>query len=257
MLTLSSILQNDEAKRLEAALASKGESHVLRSLGNPDNARWFMKACLRGSYLFGRHTVPSYISHVFHSLTHHAPANDVVGKTLNKLMNMCVGELSTNNIFCRDGECHAHFHDLYEAYVDAGGDTVAFAEFMRQAEHGTWQAIWTCADLWSIGSTQVAGRLLKCCDSPLASFILMPCNETLTTIIYPPALKSLSKEPQFDKFRRFLEVHVQLDGEDHGYVALEWLDLYLRHAKPHPCEVADATKMVLSLYEKDPNHMLR
>jgi hypothetical protein len=73
----------------------------------------------------------------------------------------------------------------------------------------------------------------------------------LTTIIYPVALKYLCTDAKFDKFRRFLEVHVQLDGDDHGYAALEWLELYLLKKHLPEQRVQSATSMVRALYERD------
>lgn len=247
-LSLANILRSDEGNRLEKALFSKAESPILQNLGQPDAALKYMRASLRGSYLFGRHVVPTYLSHAFATLVNHPPANDVVGSVLHKMMGMCAGELSTNNIFGREGECHSHFNDLFEAYAEAGGDTEEFIAFMALGD--TQSAIERSPGLWSKASAEFAAKLLACCNDPLASFIMMPCNEMLSTIINPVALSSLSKEPRFDKFRRFLEVHVQLDGDDHGYVALEWLALHLREAKVSSSQVAEAITKVLKLYEK-------
>lgn len=248
--TLLRLLKSDEAKRLEAALASKGESPVLTGLGTPENTMRFMRACMRGSYLFGRHVVPTYVAHAFSTLTNYAPANDTIGQALRGLVDMCVGELSTNNIYNRRGECHAHFNDLREAYAEAGCDTEEFTAFMDKAEqYGTQVAIVKSPGLWSDKSSQFAFDLLECCADPLASFILMPCNEMLTTIIYPVAIKHLCAEARFAKFRRFLEVHIELDGNDHGIVALEWLDLYLKETKVPQALLSKTTAKVLALYE--------
>lgn len=249
MLSLSEILQSEEGNRLEKALFSKADSPVLQNLSKPQDALKYMRASLRGSYLFGRHVVPTYISHAFATLVNYPPANDVVGTILSKFMGMCDGELSTNNIFNREGECHSHFNDLFEAYAEAGGDTQEFLKF-SSFDGDTLAAIDLNHGLWSKAAAGFARKLLGCCDDPLASFILMPCNEMLSTIINPVALSSLCDEPQFAKFRRFLEVHVQLDRDDHGCVALEWLQLHLEKSKTTPNEIAEATRKVLTLYEK-------
>lgn len=247
-LSLAKILQSNEGDRLEKALFSKAKSPILQNLGQPDVALKYMRASLRGSYLFGRHVVPTYLSHAFATLVNYPPANDVLGCVLNKMVNMCTEELSTNNIFGRKGECHSHFNDLFEAYAEAGGDVEEFIAFVSLGD--TKHAIKRSPYLWSKASAEFAEKLLVCCDDPLASFIVLPCNEMLSTIINPVALSNLSKEPRFNKFRRFLEVHIQLDGDDHEYVALEWLAFHLKEAKVSQNQVVEATTKVLKLYEK-------
>ena len=244
-LTLPSVLKCPEANRLEMALVNKAGSPKLRALDTPENTLAFMKACLRGSYLFGRHLVPSYTSHAFAWLTGRHPTNNDVGRTLRRMFELCIGELCTNNIYNRPNECHAHFHDLQEACIDAGLEMDGFDYFFDMATGtGTMEAIERCPSVWSPGSARYAGQLLICCDDPLATFIVMVCNELLTTIIYPVALEHLCKEERFNKFRRFLEVHVQLDGDDHGYAALEWLELYLNKKHLPEQRIPSATSMV-------------
>lgn len=258
IMKLYDVLKIDEAKKLDLALESKGLSPILYNLGDPEVALTFMKACLRGSYLFGRHVVPTYVSHAFTSLTRRSPVKDDVGKTLKKLVDMCVGELCTNNIYEREGECHSHFNDLYEAYAFAGGDLKEFDSFMGLAEdhryhrhaEGTLAAIHKSHAVWGTRSAQFATKLLDLCDDPFASFIIMPCNETLTTVIYPVAIKHLSREDRFSKFKKFLEVHIDLDGNDHGYIAIEWLESYLALTNPAKEIKVATTNKVLSLYEK-------
>lgn len=249
-LTLSNLLPDGE--RLQTALNSKADSPILKALDDPENAMRFMRACVRGSYLFGRHLVPSFASRVFAALPNQGPVNDSLGPILRKVADLCIGELATNNIFHRQ-ECHAHFHDLLDAYNTAGGDVKEFVEFIHDADKiGTTAAIAQHTGLWSKGATAFSKQLLFCCQNSLTTFIVMPCNEMLTTIIYPVAIDHLPKHPQFDKFRRFLEVHIQLDGDDHGYAALEWLAYYLRkYPAAYESPLQKSVKDALALYEKE------
>jgi hypothetical protein len=251
-LSLHDVLKTEEARQLDALLASKKDSAILLALEPADNTQRFMRACLRGSYLFGREVVPNYLANVFKSLTGQTPVSDEVGHVVRGLIGMCVGELATNNIFRRDGECHAHFHDLYEAYVEAGGSLEEVQRFISSANQlGTLAAIKDDSSLWSKGAKEYAEKLIAVCNDPLASFILMPCNEILSTVIYPVALTHMSAEPRFDKFRQFMSVHVQLDGDDHGAVALDWLAMYLRTSKASPEDISVATKKVMALYSNE------
>lgn len=259
--SLASILQNDEGARLETALLSKADSPVLLQLESPENTLKFMRAYLRGSYLFGRYIVPMYLSHIFAFLTSYSPADDKVGIKLRNIMEMCMGELSTNNIYNIPGQSHAHFHDLYTAYAEAGGDVEEFDNFMTAAQRNIIAAIGFSLDggptvgnsLWSKGAAEYAKQLLTVSRSSLASFILMPCNEMLTTVIYPVAVRHLCREPRFNKFRHFMEVHIYLDGdseESHSSVALDWLELAIEKEGYSSAAIKDSTEAVLKLYEK-------
>lgn len=249
-LSLYEVLQVEEARKLDQVLASKKDSPIILGLEPADNTLRFMRACLRGSYLFGREVVPNYLANVFQSLSNHAPADDQTGRMLKGLTEMCIGELSTNNIYGRPGESHSHFHDLREAFTEAGGNVEEFQKFMDAAEaHGTLAAIKECSTLWSAGSQKYAEKLMACCRDPLASFILMPCNEILSTVIYPVAIEHMSEDARFDKFRRFLDVHVQLDGDNHGCVALEWLAHHVKKENVSQEAIVAATKKVMALYQ--------
>ncbi len=232
--SLYDILQIPEASRLDAAIAAKGRSPVLDGLGDPERALRFVRAQLRGSYLFARFAVPSYASAVFSALTHFHPVDDALGPLVSSLVDVVRGELFNNNVFGRPGACHAHFHDMLEAYEAAGGDMAPVEDFLSMSEiHDFGYAIMR-SELWSPGSRGYANELQACCRDPLALFILMPANELLAPAVYQRALASLSREPRFAKFRQFLERHVDLDGDDHGPTVMDLLDLY---ARKFPCGI--------------------
>lgn len=245
--SLVQILKTPEAGRLEAIIAAKGDSPVLDGLGDPEKALRFARVNLRGAYLFGRFAVPSYAAAVFASLTGFHPPDDGVGRLLARLMEAVEGELFNNNIFGRAGERHSHYHDALEAYVQASGDAAA-ADGMRKLEGPSFEAAVRASPLWSPGSARYARNLQRCCKDVLTLFILMPANEELAPKVYARVLASLSSEGRFDGLRRFLERHVALDEGDHGPVTLEWLELYLRKARPSPARLKEATESVIALF---------
>jgi hypothetical protein len=102
--------------------------------------------------------------------------------------------------------------------------------------------------MWSAGSMLYKDNLFECCQDALAMFILMPANEALAPGVYARALATLSREKRFDKFRRFLERHVELDETDHGPIALDWLDTYIKKAGPEPASIKTATEKVLAYF---------
>lgn len=242
------ILKIPEAEKLQEAVAAKSSSPVLDRLGDTATALRFIRANLKASYLFARFAVPSYAAAVFSSLMEFPPADDALGAMLLEMTEAVRGELFNNNIFERPGECHAHYHDMLEAYAEAGGDTAAVAEFVKlDASLGFDRAIERSA-LWSPKSVQYARSLRHCCHDPLAMFILMPANEDMTPLVYGRALASLSPDERFSKFRRFLERHVALDEDDHGPTVLRWLEAYVQKARVSPKRIKEATEKALAFF---------
>lgn len=246
--TLTEILDVPEAGRLREAVLARGSSPTLDRLDEPDQAAHFLRANLRASYLFARFAVPSYLSAVFASLTEFPPVDDGVGPMLASIADAARGELFNNNIFDRPGECHAHYHDMLEAYEAGGGDAGAWRAFTElERAHGFPQAVERSA-FWSPKARQYARDMRYCCEDPLALFILMPANEELTPLLYAKALASLPAGGRFSKLRQFLERHVALDEDDHGPAALGWLDLYVEKARPSPARIREAINNVLAVF---------
>ncbi len=246
--TLSGILQMPEAEELQKAIIRTSESPSLDRLDDPERALRFMRTNLRGSYTFGRFVVPSYATAIFASLTTIQPVQNKLGAVLETIIDVVKGELVTNNIFERPGEHHAHFWDALESYSFAGGDIGEVTSFLTyEGAYGFGQAIeWS--SLWSAGSRRFAHNLLRCCEDPLALFILMPANEDLAPRLYARVLATFSREPQFVKFHRFLEKHVELDETGHGPAALAWLDMYIEKAGRRPAQIRAATNKVLAVF---------
>lgn len=244
--TLAGILNVLEAEMLRDAITAKENSLALAGLDDPEKALAFIRSNLCISYLFARFTVPSYAAAVFSSLTAFHPADDALGATLSKLADAVRGELFNNNVFGRPGECHAHYHDMREAYEAAGGNMTDLSAFMElEGRLGFDRAI-EMSTLWSPKSVRYARGLKRCYEDPLALFILMPANEELAPRIYARALVSLCREPRFAKFRQFIERHVALDEEDHGPIALDWLELYLDKTGRTPERIREAAGKVLA-----------
>jgi hypothetical protein len=247
-LSLTSILRIPEAMELDEAIRMKAESGRLRTLGDPDVAMRYMRASVRGSYLFNRYVMPAFASHVFAALRQFPPVNDKLGALLSELMEMIRGELFTNNVFGHPGDCHAHFNDQFAAYEAAGGDIREFLDYFRLEEQGNpWSAA-EMSPLWGEASRQVALSLLNLCEEPLATFIVVVANEEASPGIFSAALAHLPTDDRFVMFRTFLAKHVEFDQGDHGPVALRWLEAYLTQTKPAIGEIAWATCRVRDLY---------
>ncbi len=246
--TLVGILGIPEAIELQALIVEKGRSAILDRLGEPDQAARFLRTNLRSAYLFARLAVPSYLAQVLQSQVLFPPVDDARGPLIVGLIEAVKGELLNNNIFGRPGECHAHYHDAFEAYEAAIGDVEAVRAFDRlEGEIGFLKAIERSA-WWSVGSMRHAKRMIACCQDPLALFIMMPANEDLAPRVYARALGSLPDEPRYAKMRTFLSRHVELDEGDHGPVTLEWLDWYMKNARPSEASVREATRKVTALF---------
>lgn len=246
--TLAGVLGIPEAQRLQDLIIAKGESPTLDSLDDPQRALRFAQANLRGAYLFGRFAVPAYAAAVFGSLTDFPPVDDDDGRLVARIVDMVRGELLNNNIFNRPGECHSHYHDMREAYEEAGGDMIALAAFMKlEREYGFDLSV-ASSPFWSNASLGYVAAMLRCCADPLAMFIMMPANEEFAPFVYSRACANLSREPRFDKFRLFLGQHVDLDTDDHGPVTLEWLDRYVKKAAVPKERLRQATETAMGLF---------
>lgn len=246
--TLARILNTTEAAKLQEIIVAKGNSPVLDELDDPEKATRFARVNLRGSYLFARFAVPAFASSVFGSLVRFPPVDDTLGKLVLHLTQAVMGEICNNLIFLRPDECHSHYYDALEAYQAAGGDMAAVTIFTEMVPRFGLDKAMAMSGMWSPGSRRYASNLLECCQDPLAMFILMPANEELAPRVYARALDKLSREKRFDKFRQFLDRHVELDESDHGPITLEWLETYIEKAGPKPAAIKTATEKVLAYF---------
>ncbi len=247
---LAEILRVPQGKLLEDRILQKAASPSLDNLWDPDRALRLIRSNVRGSYLFGRFLVPSYTEHVFGSLWRFPPVDDSLGPLISSIVEVVRGELLNNNVYERPGECHSHYHDALEAYREAGGDMEEINNFLSLNEKvGIRMALQT-SPLWSPGSFSYAMHLIDCCRWQLQTFILMAVNEELAPRVYARILKSLSREPRFDKFRQFIERHVEFDSTGHGPVTLEWLDYFIKAANISDNQIEIASAAVLRVLGK-------
>jgi hypothetical protein len=176
------------------------------------------------------------------------PIDNELGKLVKLVTESVLGEICNNLIFLRPDDCHSHYHDALEAYLNAGGDYDEVTDFTEMVLSIGFDKAVKRSPLWSAGSIRYAQALFTCCMDPLAMFILMPANEALAPAVYTRALASLTREPRFGMFRLFLERHVELDRSSHGPIALEWLETYLNMARPELSLVASATEKVITYF---------
>jgi hypothetical protein len=244
--SLYGILGVPSALKLQEALVAKGASPTLDGLRDPAKALRFIRSNLRGSYLFARFAVPSYAAAAFSVLPEFSPVDDAMGRMLDRIVEAVKGELMNNNIYGREGERHSHYHDAREAYEAAGGDMAEVAAFERDAERLGFGRAAQSSPFWSPASRKYAQALLRCCEDPVALFILMPANEELAPRVYAAALARLPGDGRFAKFRQFFSRHVELDEGDHGPAALDWLEMYVRRASCPSARLEAAARKVLA-----------
>jgi len=252
-MNLTSILKNPKAAKIEEAIERKANSPVFQELHRPEKALAYIQTNLCMAYLFARYTIPTFASHVFHSLPFRGPTDDKLGHILEGIIGMVQGELFNNNIFERPGECHSHYFDIVEAFQKAGGPIHLVDEFIaREKASGFSLAIKEC-DLWNSWSVRHAFSSQDCYTDPLATFIMIPATEELSPRICARALENLSTESRFDAYRTFLQKHVELDDDDHGPAALGWLETYLElvHLTPEQIEASTAKVLYLMTGSRD------
>lgn len=247
MLTLTQVLNNTAAYELEHVIAQKQTSPVLESLCDPEKAMRFLRTNLCASYLFEKYSMPTYASKVFYSLTQMRPADDTLGKILSGIAGMIQGELFNNNVYQRPGECHSHYYDMLEAYTSAGGSIEEMNTFTNLEKRVGFLEATKQSSLWTAGSKTYARTVFECYEDTLALFILLPVTEQITPSVYPRALKYLSADSRFDKFRIFLQRHVELDNDEHGPSTLQWLNAYIQEMQPSADVIEQATRKVLSV----------
>ena len=238
------------AGRLIEVIKTRSTHPKLDALGDPERAMRFMQSNLCGSYVFARLVVPAYAGHVFASLSDWHPADNAVGLVLQEITEVVRGELFNNNIFGRAGECHSHFHDAYEAF-EAAADAELLAQWKLFADLAEDHALFSLisrSGFWSQSARLFARNAITVSKNPLTVFILMTANEMLTPKLYARAAASLCRESRFDKFRQFLETHVDLDGDDHGPVTLDWLEMYLSRDREALKSVEWATECVVKIF---------
>ena len=246
LITLETTLGREHGSRLRSVIKKKITSLSLLGLEDSERALRFVKGNLRGSYLFARFIVPSYSAAVFASLTNLPPVDDSIGPVIASIKDVVRGELTNNNIFERSGECHSHYYDALEAYKVANlGDITEVESFhLMEREKGIDYAILN-SSFWSDRSRDYAHALIACCKQPLATFIMMSVNEEMAPAIYQKALESFSLDLRFNKFRQFMERHVQFDKDAHGPDTLKWLAYFLEAASVTVEEIQTATDTVL------------
>lgn len=248
-MDLVSVLNNNQyAVQLSDYIRNKQYNKTIQDLSTDRNAFSFFRKTLRGSYLFARIVIPSFGAHVFKTLTRMPPLDDEMGKNVATIMDVIREEICNSNIYERDGECHSHFLDLLEAYKSADGEMTELEAFfdLDKKLSNLSEAI-ELSSFWTQGSKDYASELIECCRDPLVLFMIIPVTELMVPVIFKKALETLSPDPRFDKFRKFLNKHIALDGDDHGPAVLNWLDTYIKRTNKHPNVVEGATADVLNL----------
>lgn len=211
-MRFSDILHTSNALDLDLLVEDDKQAAILARLSEPEIALKVMRSGLWASLLFTQQTIPSYAAHVFQALTTLPPVDDELGPLLAGVSGVLKGELYTNNIYGNARECHCHYQDLVAAYLAAGGSQEAVEDVARRSR---------C--ILDDKRGEYGRRLLFLLKSPLATFILVPAIEKSTPKFFETVAQNLSRERRFDKYRQFVEKHIELDRGEHSSVTMDWL----------------------------------
>lgn len=228
------LLENEKAKELDTLLEDENQPTILTKLNEPETVLKVMRSGLWYSYLFNRFTIPMFASHVFQSLIYFPPVNDENGPLLAGVAGAIKGELFNNNIY-GGNRCHSHYIDMAEAYNTASGDIEYLKELPEKIE---------AADKKTIRGAY-AVDLIELLKNPIATFILVPAIEKGTPKFFETVSKNLSKESRFDKYRQFVDRHIELDRGEHSSVTMDWLAYVAENLEPN--DSLTETEMVINL----------
>lgn len=230
-MRFSDILKTSNALELDLLVEDAQQAPILARLCEPEIALKVMRSGLWASLLFTQQTIPSYAMHVFQTLTILPPVDDELGPILAGVAGVLKGELYTNNIYGNAKECHSHYQDLVAAYLAAGGSINDVEEVARRSQ-----------DIYNDKRSEYGKRLLQLLKNPLATFILVPAIEKSTPKFFETVAQNLSRESRFDKYRQFVEKHIELDREEHSSVTMDWLAYIC--SKKQPTSGPEATRAI-------------
>jgi hypothetical protein len=211
-MRFSDILHTSNALELDLLVEDDKQAVILTRMSEPEIALKIMRSGLWASWLFTQQTIPAYASHVFKTLTTLPPVDDELGCILAGVAGVLKGELYTNNIYGNAKECHCHYQDLVAAYLSAGGKTEDVEEVLRRSQN-----------IAGDRRGDYGKKLLTLLQSPLATFILVPAIEKSTPKFFETVAHNLCRDSRFDKYRQFVEKHIELDRGEHSSVTMDWL----------------------------------
>ena len=247
-MKLAKILGTRNAQELERVIEEGWQTPVIKRLQEPEIALKVMSTGVRSSYLFVKHIIPLYAAHVFQTLSTLAPVDDKLGPILAGITGAVQGELYNNNIYGRPKECHSHYLDMVEAFEYAGGDVSSVCEFEKASNGITEEA--QGRKIWTKEPTAYAHHdtivLLK---NPLSTFILVPAIEEMTPRLFESISRNLSPEARFDKYRQFLDRHVEIDRSEHSSVTTDWLEYFLSKKHSSEYEIDESVENVITTME--------
>lgn len=234
-MRFSNILQGSNVGALDTLVEDTEQAPILARMDEPEIALGIIRAGLWASYLFNQQIIPLYTAHVFQSLTQLPPVDDELGPLLAGVMGAVRGELFTNNIYGNAKACHSHYQDIVDAYLAAGGSLESVDKIVAETKTAPGK------------KGQYITHLLNLLEDPLATFILIPAIEKSTPSFFETVAKHLNKAKRFDKYRLFVEKHVEFDRGEHSSVTMDWLEYIIRKMQPSPEKVTKAVSQVLTV----------
>lgn len=195
---------------LDSFLENEKPSPILEKIGEAKTALHLMRSGLWFSKMFNRYAVPAYGVHIFKTVSLFESVNDELGTLLAGVSGIIKGELFNNNIYGNPRECHSHYEDMLVAYLEAGGKLQD--QDLVRPEYET--------------------ALETVLANPLATFIFIAANEKWTPPFFEAVSKNLCQEARFDKYRQFVNRHIELDRGEHSSTAMKWLSFVYRKDSP-------------------------
>jgi hypothetical protein len=235
---------------LEKKLADWANADIFFASKDATVAKTLAEITLCHTYLFGRFTLPSYAGHVFTTLRDLPPLDEEGGRILRSNAGVFRGELLTNNIYGRPGECHSHYVDMKEAAVRAGVDPQVINDFEEKERKYGFDAAIRKSSLWSKDMVDYALKLKELTKDPFTTFTIAVASEDTIQQGYTTILKYLNADGKFDEFRHFMKRHIELDRSEHGPATIRWLNYFVRKCKPDASAIDKAIDQTVDFVDR-------
>ncbi len=241
----SALLNHSRLEELESTMTEWVNSPIFYECHDRKLAFKLLTISLAHTYIFGRFTLTSYAAQIYLSLRQLNPLDDQLGEILKINSSVFQGELFTNNVYNKPGDCHAHYYDMKMAYEKVAGDINAIKLFEHNAiEYGVNHAF-SSSSLWNENMTVYANYVEEITNHALPVFLVVLISEKAIWEGYNIILDQLNEHESFDLFRVFMRRHIELDNDEHGPSTVLWFNYYLDKLKPSQRELDRAMDVAI------------
>ena len=178
------------------------------------------------------------------------PLDEEGGRIVRSNAGVFGGELFTNNIYGRPGECHSHYVDMKEAAVWVGADLQVIDDFEEKERKYGFDTAISQSPLWSKKMVDYALRLKELTKNPLTTFTIAVASEDTIQQGYKTILSHLNADGKFEEFRHFMKRHIELDQSEHGPATIRWLNYYIRKCKPDSSAIDKAIDQTVDFVDR-------